>query len=206
MFKKNEKIKNQLLRVNPYRGRLKKTEKKIKKLLKDILSQNDKVVFACIGTPKVAGDSFGPALGMYLHESLHQNDNIKVVGTINEPLMALNLEEKIDYINENYDDHLKIAFDACVSNIKTSYMFDLSFTKDSILPGKAVRKKISSIGDYSIKLTTVQVEEDNNELEYLSFLLRQTNLVKLSEIVCFLGDIIVEVYKELYPQTSENLS
>lgn len=70
--------------------------------------------YLCIGTTKVIGDLFGPYVGEILEktgELVNDNWESRVVGTLSDPVHALNLEEKIDSIPEG---HPIIAVDAAM--------------------------------------------------------------------------------------------
>ena len=43
----------------------------------------EKYIFACIGTSQLIEDSFGPRVGEILEKELKQNENIKILGTMN---------------------------------------------------------------------------------------------------------------------------
>ncbi|OMD19948.1 spore protease YyaC [Paenibacillus odorifer] len=64
------------------------------------------IVFACIGTDRSTGDSLGPLVGTYL-----ERFGYEVVGTIDDPLHAVNLEERISEIDKK---KTVIAIDACL--------------------------------------------------------------------------------------------
>ena len=54
----------------------------------------DKIVFVCIGSDRITGDSLGPLVGHQL--SRYHWKNIYVYGTLNEPVHALNLETTLE--------------------------------------------------------------------------------------------------------------
>ncbi|WP_310877044.1 DUF1256 domain-containing protein [Priestia megaterium] len=54
------------------------------------------VVFFCVGTDRSTGDSFAPYVGTLLREKGYTN----VIGTIDDPARAVNLEERIKEIPE----------------------------------------------------------------------------------------------------------
>lgn len=105
------------------------------------------IVFYCIGTDRSTGDSLGPLTGSYLSElSLFP---YPVIGTLREPLHALNLQQRIKQTTEIYPDAFTVAIYACLS--KRDAVGDLLFHSGPISPGKAVGKELPPIGDVSIK-------------------------------------------------------
>jgi putative sporulation protein YyaC len=103
---------------------------------------NDDVVFCCIGTDRSTGDSLAPLIGSRLKNLGYQN----IIGTIDEPLHALNLEEKIKTIDSS---KFIVAIDACLG--KKENINSIFITDKPLKPGKAVNKKLPSIGNISIK-------------------------------------------------------
>lgn len=110
----------------------------------DIVPEGKEIVFACIGTDRSTGDSLGPLVGMML-----QRAGFNVVGTLNDPMHALTIEEKRIYIKDNYPEHFIIAIDACLGNAQN--IGEVIYHKGGIKPGSAVKKDIEIVGDASIK-------------------------------------------------------
>lgn len=56
------------------------------------------LVFFCIGTDRITGDSFGPLVGYkldYLFHQLNPQITIEVVGNLERPVCASNVEQEI---------------------------------------------------------------------------------------------------------------
>ena len=105
---------------------------------------NKPVLFACIGTDRSTGDSLGPLVGTFLEEK-----GYTVIGTLANPMHALNIDISMEYMKTKYPDHFIVAIDACLGKI-----YDIGkiiVEKGSILPGKAVGKELTPVGDVSIK-------------------------------------------------------
>lgn len=109
----------------------------------------DKLLIVCIGTPRSTGDSLAPTLGTKL-ESLCASYGIKLYGTIEKPVHALNIESYVKEIKELYPSYTTLAIDACatqnISNVGKLYLGNTA-----IKPGAGVGKTISPIGDITIK-------------------------------------------------------
>ena len=121
----------------------------VNELKNKIDNQNKKIIFLCIGTNKVIGDSFGPLVGTNLEHFLKYNNKVAIFGNINNPLNALNIKEKLIYINKTYIDKYIIAIDSAVSD--KNFIGDIFVTKNKMILGKGLNKEIFSLGDISIK-------------------------------------------------------
>lgn len=123
-----------------------------------INNKNKMIIFLCIGTNKVIGDSLGPIVGTNLQKMLKDNKKIKVFGNINNPINALNVKENIEYINKRYIDKYIIVIDSAVSD--KDLIGEIFITKNKTILGKGIDNKISEIGDISIKCS-VSNNQDN---------------------------------------------
>lgn len=65
------------------------------------------VVFLCIGTDRSTGDSLGPLIGSRL-EAEGIGDAV-VIGTLEHPVHAVNLDRTLEHIEEHYPDAIIIA-------------------------------------------------------------------------------------------------
>lgn len=154
---------------------------KLGALLFDFLSSCDspfrELVFLCIGSDRITGDSLGPLVGHSL--SRHGLSFAYVYGTLSQPVHALNLCETIEEIKLRHPDSLLIAIDASLGARKHTGF--LTISKGSLEPGLGVRKKLPPVGDISI---TGIVNAAGN---FDHFTLQTT---KLSTVVC-MADAIV---------------
>lgn len=80
----------------------------------DIMEEKKKngVLVLCIGTDRSTGDSLGPLTGYKLKEQ--QVHRIQIIGTLERPVHAMNLEQSMAMIRLRYPDHVIIAVDASV--------------------------------------------------------------------------------------------
>lgn len=114
------------------------------KRLLDLVPRNQDVIFACIGTDRCLGDSLGPITGTLLEEKGYH-----VIGTLEKPLHAINLEARILEMNEAFPNHFVIAIDACLGKVER--IGKVFIEQGSILPGAAVNKNLPPVGDVAIK-------------------------------------------------------
>ncbi len=105
------------------------------------------LIFFCIGTDRSTGDSLGPLTGSFLSES--PLFPFTVIGTLESPLHALNLQQHIDETKLTNPSAFIVAIDACLGQV--SSIGQLLFNSGPIHPGKAVGKDLPPVGDVSIK-------------------------------------------------------
>lgn len=106
----------------------------------------DTHVFACIGTDRSTGDSLGPLVGTLLSERF---PSLKVFGTIDSPLHALNLSETLEEIMATGKQ--VIAIDASLGQVNSIGRFQVA--KGPLQPGEGIpdrAQKLPEIGDYRI--------------------------------------------------------
>lgn len=104
------------------------------------------IVIVCIGTDRSTGDSLGPLVGTFLSEKI--NNPFYVYGTLEEPIHAVNLHEKIDYINQNHPNAFIIAVDACLGKVKN--IGTVQVCNGPLKPGAGVNKQLPEVGDVHI--------------------------------------------------------
>ncbi|WP_042464249.1 spore protease YyaC [Neobacillus dielmonensis] len=104
------------------------------------------IVFICIGTDRSTGDSLGPLVGTLLEEKgLKQ---FSVYGTLDDPIHAVNLAEKLTEIQTKHIDPYIIGIDACLGRIKNVGMIQLG--AGPVKPGAGVNKELPAVGELHI--------------------------------------------------------
>ncbi len=129
----------------------------MKQLIKDLNKINfnlDDFIVVCIGTQRAYLDSVGPLIGSKLQE-LHPNAII--IGQLNDNCHALSLESKLKFIQRHYSNKKILAIDACCTKNKQK-LGTIEFQRGPISPGAGVGKQLPSVGDYCIKVFTVDKE------------------------------------------------
>jgi len=104
------------------------------------------IVFICIGTDRSTGDSLGPLIGSLLEEKNLQS--FYVYGTLDEPIHAVNLVEKLKEIHTKHVDPYIIGVDACLGRIKNVGMIQVG--NGPVKPGAGVNKELPAVGDIHI--------------------------------------------------------
>ncbi|GEA14446.1 MAG: hypothetical protein PWR22_1974 [Moorella sp. (in: firmicutes)] len=101
------------------------------------------LVVVCIGTDRSTGDCLGPLVGTNL---LHMpNLPFAVYGTLDEPVHASNLTEKLAYIKTNHPDPIIIAVDACLGQAEN--VGAITLAPGALKPGAGVNKNLPAVGD-----------------------------------------------------------
>lgn len=145
----------------------------LKNYLKDFLKPNQKINIVCIGTDRIIPDSLGPMIGTMLSENIIL-DNIKVIGTLESPLHALNFRKRIK--KEIDKDALVIAIDANRGN----KVGEIQILNRPISPGKGFLKNLPAIGHVSIVGTTWERGED---VDIYDHKIRLGDIYKISKII-----------------------
>lgn len=137
-----------------------------------------KIILLCIGSDRATGDSLGPLIGYKLSGALEEHIDVKIFGTLEKPVHAVNLSYNINRIYEEYKNPLIIAIDACLGN--SADIGNLSIHKGYINPGTGVGKSLPLVGDMGI----TGVVNHNGSMELI--ILQNTSLniiMKMADVV-----------------------
>lgn len=115
------------------------------------------VFFFCVGTDRATGDSIAPFVGTFLKEKGYTN----VMGTLEDPVHAQNIEEKIKEIPEGFT---ILAIDASIGRINNIGKFLLK--SGSLKAGAGVGKDLPMVGDYHIQ-AVVSTGSGNNSFNFM---------------------------------------
>lgn len=102
------------------------------------------LVFLCVGTPLIAGDSLGPMIGT----ALCQNGVPNVYGTLTRPVHAENIEIYRRIIKKRYHRPTIIAIDAAIGTKAQEGLITIRHAP--LCPGSGLGKKISPIGNIAV--------------------------------------------------------
>ncbi|MDD3253671.1 MAG: spore protease YyaC [Lachnospiraceae bacterium] len=108
--------------------------------------KRDGVLFLCIGTDRSTGDSLGPLIGYKLKEQRVRQ--IEIVGTLERPVHAMNLEQSMAMIRRRYPGHIIVAVDASVGSL--DHVGCITLGRGSLRPGLGVCKELQAVGDIFI--------------------------------------------------------
>ncbi len=108
--------------------------------------KKSKILFLCIGTDRSTGDSLGPLIGYKLTECRIRQT--KIIGTLDQPVHAMNLHTCMKTIRKNFSDHIVVAVDASVGDV--DHIGYATLGRGSIKPGLGVSKELDAVGDLFI--------------------------------------------------------
>jgi putative sporulation protein YyaC len=104
---------------------------------------NRPIVFVCIGTDRSTGDSLGPLIGSFLEEK--SISPFYVYGTLEDPIHAVNLEDKLNEIKQKHVHPFIIGIDACLGRLKS--VGSIHINSGPLKPGAGVNKNLPEVGD-----------------------------------------------------------
>ena len=107
------------------------------------------IVFLCIGTDRITGDSFGPLVGYKLKNVLNHIKKIHVIGDLDETVSNQNILNAINYIEKNYKNPFIVSIDSALSIRRN--VGDIIVSKKGVYLGTSIRNKKVYIGDMSIQ-------------------------------------------------------
>ncbi|MEK3888876.1 spore protease YyaC [Bacillus sp. FSL K6-3431] len=170
------------------------SDKLISKRLIELLppSKYRTVVIVCIGTDRSTGDSLGPLVGTFLQETGLRR--FQLYGTLDDPVHAVNLDEKLQLIHHTHFRPFIIGIDACLG--KLSNIGSIKLGIGPVKPGAAVNKELSPVGD--IHITGVV-----NVGGYMELLvLQNTRLNLVMKMAKQMANAIIKADKEYYDKMS----
>lgn len=116
-------------------------------LLKNQLYDDQEIVILGIGTDRSTGDCLGPLVGHKLFKNYILRD-VYVYGTLDEPVHAKNLEDKVKSINIVHKNPFIIAVDASLG--KNENIGNLNLINGPLFPGAGVNKNLNPVGNISL--------------------------------------------------------
>lgn len=142
----------------------------------------------CVGTDRSTGDALGPLTGSRLKELALPGT--LVLGTLDEPVHATNLEATLQRIRRNLANPLVVALDACLGRAEN--VGSIAVARGPLRPGAAVKKDLPSVGDLHIT-GTVNV---GGFMEY--FVLQNTRLGLVHKMAMAIATSLHRCVLQLY--------
>lgn len=118
----------------------------LEKCIEKIEHPWEEIVFVCIGSDRINGDSLGPFIGHQL-ERFHW-DSVYVYGTLHAPIHALNLEDTMRELKDRHPSAIFVAVDASLGAKK--HIGFITIGMGPICPGAGVNKELLPVGDIFI--------------------------------------------------------
>lgn len=132
-------------------------------------SDTEDTVVLCIGTDRSTGDALGPLVGMKLHSVV--DERFHVYGTLDEPVHAANLAERMREIERAHPGAMILGIDACLG--KSQSVGYISVKDGPLFPGAGVNKQLPSVGHFHL----IGVVNVAGFMEYLVLQNTRLNLV-----------------------------
>jgi len=153
------------------------------------INANQEIIVLCIGTDRSTGDSLGPLIGTKL--SFCPENDINVFGTLDQPVHASNLKEKMDKISATHDKPFIIAVDACLGSMDNVGCINIG--DGPLQPGAGVNKNLPPVGEVHI----TGIVNVGGFLEYM--VLQNTRL----NTVMKMAELIVEGLQKTLTQSGQ---
>lgn len=119
----------------------------LKNTMLELIDKSKEPLFLCIGTDRSTGDALGPLVGKGLKKC-----GFMVLGTLDEPVHAVNIFQSLDNLEEIRGNRQIVAIDAGLGrNVGC-----VSLWKGSLQPGAGIRKQLPRVGDVSIMGTVAK--------------------------------------------------
>ena len=135
------------------------------------------VLVLCIGTDRSTGDSLGPLIGYKLKGQ--QVRRIQIMGTLERPVHAMNLEQSMARIRVRYPNHVIVAVDASVGS--QDHVGCITLGKGALRPGLGVCKDLQAVGD--IFITGIVGGYGNYDPLMLQSV-RLSTVMKMADYIC----------------------
>lgn len=181
--------------------------------------RKNKVLYLCIGSDRSTGDSLGPLIGhmltckdrRYQHGQYREPDapvrqkaaygygRPDVLGTLRQPVHAVNLEEIIELIEQEYQDAVVVAIDASIGS--REHVGCITLSKGAMKPGLGVSKDLTAVGHISI----TGIVGSQGRFEPL--ILQNTRLsvvMELADCICRGIETVGFLSKTFLPPQTEN--
>lgn len=163
---------------------------KLSYFLKDYIDKN--TVIVCIGTDRYIGDCLGPLVGTLL---TYKHFPLPVYGTIQEPIHALNIDNKLKHITSHHKGCNIIGIDACLGDINN--IGEIQVRDFPIHPGKGVGKSLPNVGETSV----IGIVDSNTSKNIFS----NSNNIRLNLILSMSEVILNSLIHAYYLYFNENI-
>ncbi|MFP7493214.1 spore protease YyaC [Terribacillus saccharophilus] len=147
------------------------------------------IVVLCIGTDRSTGDALGPIIGSFLTDK--PLNRLRVYGTLESPVHAVNLVERLEMITEKHPDAYIIAIDACLG--RTTSIGSVIVSPTPLRPGAALKKNLPAVGDAQI----TGIVNASGDMEY--FVLQNTRLHLVMQLAYKISGLLFAVDRKQVP-------
>lgn len=141
------------------------------------------LVFLCIGTTKIIGDSVGPKVGDILKK---QGIDAYVYGDTRRQVTAINVDDYAKMIKGRHKEDIVIVIDSALG--KSKDIGSIKVTRNGIKPGGAFDKNKERVGD--IGILAVVGDADADRMQELKD--RDESFIShlVDKVVAFVGGLV----------------
>ena len=108
------------------------------------------IIFLCIGTDRITGDTFGPLVGYKLDILFRDTNRINVIGNLSETVCCNNINSVLNNINEQYKNPFIVSIDSALSIVPEN-IGRIKVSEGGLCVGSGLDKNNVHIGDMNIK-------------------------------------------------------
>ena len=108
------------------------------------------IIFLCIGTDRITGDTFGPLVGYKLDILFRDTNRINVIGNLSETVCCNNINSVLNNINEQYKNPFIVSIDSALSIVPEN-VGRIKVSEGGLCIGSGLDKNSVHIGDMNIK-------------------------------------------------------
>lgn len=160
----------------------------LRKCIRQHIPSWSEMIFLCIGSDRITGDSLGPYIGYNL-SGCHL-PGTALYGTLESPVHALNLASTLASIYREHPDPLVIAIDASLGTRR--HLGYITIGNGSLYPGAGVHKQLPAAGDIFI----TGIVSHSGMMEHLS--LQNTRLHTVISMANAITDGILFAYRSCF--------
>ena len=169
----------------------------LENMINSLISPGQPIVVMCIGSDRSTGDSLGPLTGYKLKKA--GLNNISVIGTLNHPVHAANLNITLKKVYSAYNNPFIIAIDASLG--KETHIGYITLATGPLKPGLGVKKKLPEVGD--IHITGIV----NSAGIMDNILLQTTHLATIMTLADIIADAFIQLFNsDFYSHTQQEPS
>ncbi|MEW6622385.1 MAG: spore protease YyaC [Bacillota bacterium] len=148
------------------------------------------VVIVAIGTDRSTGDSLGPLVGSLLTEKQALIPEVDILGTLDNPVHAVNLADHAKSIFHKHINPIVIAVDASLG--KSQNVGNINLGIGPLKPGAGVNKDLPSIGHIHF----IGIVNVGGYLEYL--VLQNTRLSLVMKLAKSISEALYKTSRKLH--------
>lgn len=108
--------------------------------------RNKEIIILCVGSDRSTGDSLGPLIGYKLEK--YRLKHVEIWGTLEQPIHATNLADKLKEISDTKTNPFVLAIDASLGS--RDHIGFVTLGNGPLRPGLGVNKELPTVGDIHI--------------------------------------------------------